>query len=169
MTSPVLWLSHWCSFECVNFHWQSDVSQRVARAWGRGPAGMVENGFWGWLSSLLPLAGLELIQHPGVAESPGASMLPKSRGPPGLTAATGHTMIPGVVFFFFLIVKLCLKTILHIITTMFQVYSLMILYFYFIEWCNDHYKSVLELFCPLSKILHEHLYLILISISCLSK
>ena len=54
---------------------------------------MVENGFWGWLSSLLPLAGLELIQHPGVAESPGASMLPKSRGPPGLTAATGHTMI----------------------------------------------------------------------------
>ena len=53
-------------------------------------------------TSLPPLAGLELIQHPGVAECPGASMLPKSRGPPGLTAAAGHTMNPSVLFCFVL-------------------------------------------------------------------
>ena len=109
----------------------------------------------------------ELIHHPGVAERPGANMLPKSRGPPGLTAVTGHTMNPD--FFLFLFLKLCLKTSLHIIKIMFQVYSLMIFYFYFIERCNDHHKSVLELFCTLNKILHEQLHLILIPTSCLKK
>ena len=94
-------------------------------------------------------------------------MLPKSREPPGLTAVTGHTMNPD--FFLFLFFKLCLKTSLHIIKIMFQVYSLMIFYFYFIERCNDHHKSVLELFCTLNKILHEQLHLILIPTSCLKK